>query len=114
MKAIICGGRDFRDWTRLSATLDALHAELHFDRVANGAAPGADTLAGSWARSRGIRTEAYPALWRTHGAAAGPIRNRKMLDVEKPDIVIAFPGGKGTANMVKLAKEAGVEVHIIQ
>lgn len=92
----------------LKATLDALHAEKPFDRIATGAAPGADTLADTWARTQSIRVERYYALWRTHGDAAGPIRNQKMLDEERPDVVIAFPGGRGTADMMRRAKEAGV------
>ena len=32
-----------------------------------------------------------------------------MLD-EKPDIVLAFPGGRGTADMIARAEQAGVEV----
>lgn len=110
MRAIVCGGRDFGDWFLLKNTLDGIHAETPLDRVATGAAPGADTLADTWARSRGIRVERYYALWRTHGNAAGPIRNQKMLDDERPDIVIAFPGGRGTADMVRRAEGAGVPV----
>jgi YspA, cpYpsA-related SLOG family len=110
MKAIVCGWRDFKDWRFLSATLDALHADTPFDRIATGAQQGADTLAEIWARRRGIRLELYHALWRTHGDAAGPIRNQKMLDDEHPDVVIAFPGGRGTADMVRRAKDAGVRV----
>ena len=56
---------------------------------------------------------AYPANWKKHGRAAGPIRNKQMLEEAKPDLVIAFPGGAGTANMVKQAREAGVKVEII-
>ncbi|MEM9912925.1 MAG: hypothetical protein AAF922_19365 [Pseudomonadota bacterium] len=44
------------------------------------------------------------------GRAAGPIRNKEMLDEGCPDLVVAFPGGRGTANMVKQAQAAGVEV----
>src|SRR5580698_3375593 len=110
VKIIVCGGRDFKDWFMLSAKLDALHAETPLDCVATGAAPGADTLADTWARSRGIRVERYYALWQTHGKAAGPIRNQQMLDSENPDLVVAFRGGDGTADMVRRAKAANVKV----
>jgi ABC-type sugar transport system substrate-binding protein len=33
-----------------------------------------------------------------------------MLDEGKPDIVVAFPGGTGTADMVRRARKAGVVV----
>ena len=56
----------------------------------------------------------YPADWDTHGRGAGPIRNKQMLEEGKPDLVIAFPGGKGTANMIGQAKEAGIPVREIE
>lgn len=114
MRAIVCGGRDFKNWPLIKATLDAIHAETPLARVATGAAPGADTLADTWARSRAIRVERYYALWHTYGNAAGPMRNQKMLDDEQPDIVIAFPGGHGTEDMVSKAEARGVLVRRIQ
>lgn len=51
--------------------------------------------------------------WKDHGKAAGPIRNQLMLDDFKPDLVVAFPGGKGTADMVKKAQDAGVTVILV-
>ncbi len=51
-----------------------------------------------------------PAEWSKYGRRAGPIRNKQMLDVGKPHLVVAFPGGAGTANMVKQAKAAGVPI----
>jgi len=78
--------------------------------VIHGAAPGADTLAGRWAELRRVPVEAFPADWEKHGRAAGPIRNAPMLAEGKPDLVVAFPGGRGTANMCKQARAAGVKV----
>lgn len=57
----------------------------------------------------GFWVEDFPADWERNGRAAGPIRNRQMLD-GKPDLVIAFPGGKGTADMVAEAKRRGIAV----
>lgn len=114
MKVIVCGGRTFSNWALLERTLSAIHAETPFDRVATGAAPGADTLADTWARSRGIRVQRYYAMWKTEGPAAGPIRNKRMLDEERPDLVIAFRGGSGTANMIEQAERAGVRVNRVE
>lgn len=44
------------------------------------------------------------------GRAAGPIRHQRMLDEGMPDLVLALPGGRGTADMVRHATLAGVEV----
>jgi hypothetical protein len=52
----------------------------------------------------------YPADWAKHGRAASPIRNQQMLDEGRPNLVVAFPGGRGTADMVRRARSAGVEV----
>jgi hypothetical protein len=80
--------------------------------VIAGGARGADTLAVQEARARKppIPVRVYPADWRRHGKAAGPIRNQQMLDEGAPDLVLAFPGGGGTADMVRRARRAGLEV----
>jgi hypothetical protein len=109
MRVLVCGGRDYNDLPALNAELDAIHAEFNITELIHGAARGADSLAASWAKSRGIPTRAFPADWNRHGKAAGFRRNEAMLR-EMPDAVIAFPGGKGTAHMVMLAANAGVRV----
>jgi len=68
------------------------------------------SLAAAWALSRGIPAIAFPADWNKDGKAAGFVRNARMLRDGRPELVVAFPGGKGTAHMVKLARDAGVAV----
>jgi predicted Rossmann-fold nucleotide-binding protein len=109
-RVLICGGREYNDHDALYAALDRLHAEHGFTVVIAGGARGADTLAAQWAEHRGIPTEVYMAEWDRLGRKAGPIRNQRMLDEGKPDLVIAFPGGTGTAGMMALARKAGVPV----
>jgi hypothetical protein len=109
MRVLVCGGRDFDDCDKLNIMLRSLWLSCS-DVIIHGAAPGADTLAGQWAHDRGIPVEAFPADWEKHGRAAGPIRNQQMLAEGKPDLVVAFPGHRGTANMVRQAREAGVRV----
>lgn len=67
-------------------------------------------MAAGCARDRGIPETAYPADWRRDGKSAGYRRNRRMLSEGRPDLVIAFPGGPGTAHMVEIAEKAGVPV----
>lgn len=57
-----------------------------------------------------IRVEEYPADWARFGKSAGYLRNKQMLEEGKPDLVVAFPGGRGTANMIAIAMKAGVKV----
>jgi len=113
MRVLVTGGRDFGDRKLLFDVLDRLHATHGFKVLIHGDASGADRLSGEWATARGITVEAHPADWKKHGRAAGPIRNQKMLE-EKPELVVAFPGGKGTADMVRKARQAELEVVIVE
>ena len=73
-------------------------------------APGADRLARRWAEKRGIHFAEVPALWDFYGRqAAGPLRNVAMAFL-MPDLVVAFPGGSGTASMVQIARQRAIEV----
>lgn len=110
MKVLVCGGRNFFDKVMVWTALDKLHREHGFTVLIHGAASGADTLAGLWAKNQGVTECIYAADWRMHGASAGPIRNQKMLDHGCPKLVVAFPGGPGTSDMVSRAKAAGVRV----
>lgn len=109
-RVLVCGGRDFDDHLYLREVLDGLAAEPGgVACIIHGNARGADSLAHQWAVSRGIGGWACPANWKRDGKRAGPMRNQRMLG-HKPDLVVAFPGGTGTADMVKRAEKAGVSV----
>lgn len=111
MRVLVCGGRDYSDWGRVQVVLNKLHEANIIDVVIEGGARGADRMAREWARLvAGADVETYEAEWVHFGKMAGGIRNQRMLDEGKPDVVIAFPGGRGTANMVRQARKAGVEV----
>jgi hypothetical protein len=99
MRVLVCGGRDYADRDWLYAELDRLRAERGFSLVIAGGARGADTLAEEWARARGVSCEVYRADWEGLGRKAGPTRNARMLAEGKPDLVVGFPGGRGTAHM---------------
>ena len=108
-RVIVCGGRNYRDRNRVAAVLGRLDPGT--DIIVHGGAPGADRLAADVAAERGFAVEEHPADWDRHGKAAGPIRNQQMLDAGA-DLVIAFPGGRGTADMKRRARAAGVAVHL--
>jgi UDP-N-acetylmuramoylalanine-D-glutamate ligase len=110
MRVIVCGGRDYYDGARVDAVLSRMHREAGIDCVIQGGARGADMLASLWATKCHVLQEVYEADWENQGSFAGPARNKRMLDEGKPDLVIAFPGGRGTADMVRKARRAGVEV----
>lgn len=123
MRILVCGGRDFDNWYLLDECLTQLYqtTENYLSIledappmvIIEGGAIGADFLSRVWAQTwpnNQVIYEEYPANWKLHGKAAGPIRNQQMLDEGKPDIVVAFPGGNGTADMVRRAKKAGIGV----
>ena len=107
IRVLVCGGRDFHDQEYGFFALDQI---ARIVAIIHGASTGADAIAELWAASCSIPTEKFKADWDLFGNAAGPIRNLKMLKKGKPDMVVAFPGGHGTANMVKIARDAGVLV----
>jgi hypothetical protein len=113
MRLLVCGGRDYTDRLRVWRTLDAMHARDRIVVLIHGNAEGVDTLAKRWAVARRVWHLPFEPNWQTHGDLAGPIRNRRMLDQGKPDLVLAFPGGRGTRNMIGQAKRAGVPVEIV-
>lgn len=110
MRVVVFGGRDFCNRSLAFRALDRIHAQYGITTVIDGEARGADTLAHQWARAKGIDNLRFPANWAKFGLSAGPIRNRQMIEEGKPEMGIAFPGGKGTANMEKQLKEAGIKL----
>jgi hypothetical protein len=110
MRLLVCGGRNFSDTEHAHAVLEKLHRTHGIDVVIEGNARGADRIAGYWARRNRIDNLKFPADWDKHGLAAGRIRNGQMLAEGKPDLVLAFPGGRGTADMVRRARAAGVPI----
>lgn len=135
MKILVCGGRGFGNipsWCNrhnfeydrqsrraqteralLADTLNALDPKPSL--IIHGAATGADAHAAKWAKDAGIPDRPFKANWYPNGfgkldKSAGPIRNQQMLDDGKPDLVVAFPGGVGTADMVRRARIAEVKV----
>lgn len=109
-RVLVCGGRDFDDTARVFAVLDKLHSEAGIDAIIEGGARGADACGKEWAFRRNVGCMTFEADWENQGSFAGPARNKRMLDEGQPDLVIAFPGGRGTADMVCKARKAGVEV----
>lgn len=121
---------------RVCEVLGKLAVEFGTFQLIHGGARGADAAADAWAReSRGFpKPVAFEARWddvsrpgavvkvrksgpkkgTPYDAAAGPARNARMLAEGEPDLVVAFPGGDGTADMVNKARAAGVEVREVK
>jgi hypothetical protein len=109
MKTIIAGGRDYVATCATWCFLDDVHSTLGITEVVSGCARGADAAGERWAEMRSIPIRRFPADWDKHGKRAGPIRNRQMA--EYADALIAFPGGRGTQDMLRQARERGLLVY---
>lgn len=116
MKVLVCGGRDYSNWAYGWLRLDQLHMEHDhkIELVINGGASGADAMSSQWARERRIQWCEFPANFDRLGKPAGPIRNEIMVRIMQPDLVVAFPGGTGTANCVSYANRYKIKVIEIQ
>lgn len=111
MIVTVTGGRSYSNRKKVFAVLDAFHMYHGVTELRHGAAPGADSIAARWAVLRGVDAVDFSADWDKHGKMAGPIRNRWMLDASpRCDLLIAFPGGRGTAGCVYEARKRGIPV----
>lgn len=116
-RILVCGSRYWDDEEIVHDILEGFYQEGM--TIIDGMAKGADTFGFTWAESKEefVTSERYAADWETYGKRAGYLRNAKMLEDGKPDLVLAFTDNlqesKGTAMMVKLAKAAGVPVYVI-
>jgi len=124
MIVLVTGGRDYKDRDHFDKTLRHVwttHTGC-FDTIMHGACgldadelfditkiTGADRLAQNWATLNAVPCIWVPAAWKRLGRPAGPIRNQAMID-KKPDLVVAFPGGVGTADCVRRARKANIRV----
>jgi hypothetical protein len=111
-RILVCGGRDFTNALEAYAILDDL--KQYFDPkfiIIEGGAKGADWLGKQWGKARGRPVLTIEAPWDFYKGSAGPIRNQWMIDYAMPDLVVAFPGGSGTRDMVAKAKLAGIDTY---
>lgn len=137
MRAIIAGGRNFcwsfaQNRLFLETHQDRINAEIwlglmilkhKIDFVLCGGATGADALGYNFAKKRGIRGMLYAAKWNDldapgavikkrknsderYNANAGPGRNERMAC--NADVLLVFPGGSGTADMIRRAEAHGL------
>ena len=113
MRLLVCGGRDYKNEAKIHEVLAYLLDTYKVSHIISGGANGVDTIAVQWAEANKIPFTVYEADWKKYNKAAGPIRNTQMLVEGKPDFVVAFPGGAGTANMVKQSKDKGIKVILI-
>lgn len=110
MRVLVCGGRAYPDRMKVFSELDVLdHPGGQITVVITGGAAGADSHARGWAKARGREFITFEPDW-SLGKRGGPLRNQRMLEEGKPDIVLVFPGGTGTRDMAHRAWLADVPI----
>ena len=111
LRILVCGDRNWTDWEPIRRFIAGLPKDTV---IIEGEARGVDSIARLVAGEYSLEVEGYPANWELHGKAAGPIRNKRMLDEGKPNKVVFFHSdlakSKGTKNMVEQARKAGIPV----
>lgn len=106
MKLLITGGRDYNNYSQVASSIKGLNPSL----IIQGGAKGADLMARTYAKTHGVPCITFEADWKKHGKSAGPIRNSLMLRAHLDAVVLAFPGGRGTADCVQQAQGLGLTV----
>lgn len=113
MRILVCGGRNYCDQDTIKKKLAELCERYPNSTLVHGGAPGADSWSGYIGGILGFAVECHTAQWAKFGKAAGPMRNQEMLD-SGVDLVVAFPGGRGTADMLDRARLAGVAIEEVR
>ena len=112
MEVIIAGGRNHLITYANRVQLDRLREDWDITSIVHGGARGIDTQAGEWAQLSNLPVQAFPADWKRYGLSAGPLRNEEMArHVGRHGGLIAFPGGKGTADMLRTARKHGLLIY---
>lgn len=117
MRLLVTGDREWRNPVRIRECLASVIMSFDEDEwhvtLVEGEARGADTEARivwqlfypTW------EYDPFPADWNAYGPAAGPIRNKEMLE-SGVDYVIGFHNdivnSKGTKDMLKQCAKAGI------
>ncbi len=104
----IVGSRTFNDYEYMKSVLKWYNIR----KIVSGGAKGADKLAERYALEYDIPNQVFEADWNRHGKAAGPIRNKQII--EACEELIAFHDGKskGTMHSIKFAKQNNKPVYI--
>lgn len=105
MKIVVTGGREYTRLDTVRAVFGNLAEKPKL--VIHGGARGADSLCEHVAHELGIPTLCFKPDWDLHGKKAGVLRNQEMVDY-KPDLLLAFPGGVGTADMKRRCAKANI------
>lgn len=123
MRIIVAGSREIPEdmyynlAIKLMIRLHYLHTDPRFGKrpttIISGRARGADQMGEKVASFMGIPIEEFPADWKRHGKAAGPIRNEEMAN-EADGLIVVWDGeSRGTLNMIGHMEKRKLPIHKI-
>lgn len=111
-KTIIAGSRHLYDYDQLLRLIGQYReGGGTITEVVCGCAPGVDTMGKIWALENEIPVKMFPADWKTHGRAAGPIRNRQMAEYADALLLLWDGKSRGSANMLQEAEKRDLTIH---
>ncbi len=109
MRVIIAGSRTISDAFLVHRAI--LESGFEITEVVTGCCKGVDRLGESYARNNLLRIKYFPADWEQFGPGAGPIRNKLMADYADALILVWDGKSKGSANMLRNAREHNLLVY---
>lgn len=113
MRLLVTGSRAWTDEDEIRTRLEEFDVFAEVTLVVGDCSTGADEIAYRVATDLGWSIEVHWADWDEYGRAAGPRRNREMVD-SGADWCFAFfktgAGNKGTQGCVNMAVAAGIAV----
>ena len=113
MKCIIAGSRTITDYDEVKQAFEDCPFKDKITEIVSGTAKGVDTLGERLAFEKDIPLARFPADWRKHGPAAGPIRNTKMGDYADCAIIVVPPEwSTGSAHMHSYMLTLGKPVYV--
>ncbi len=110
MKVIIAGCRDMDNVSLVYKAIE--NCGFKFTQIVSGGASGVDTIGENLAMLHGYSVKVFPAEWRKHGNAAGPIRNKEMAEYADGLLAVWDGSSKGTKNMISQMQKLNKPVYV--
>jgi len=125
MKVIVAGSRSIKDYALVAKAIEGV--DIQITELVSGTAKGVDQLGERWATENQVPIKRFPADWKNldavgavvrtghygqYNAKAGFDRNKQMADYAEALVAVYDGKSKGTASMIKLAREQGLQVFV--
>ncbi len=110
---LVTGSRNIFDYDFVSHELNIVRIKFKFDTIIHGGALGIDMSANLYAIKHNISTIIKEPEWNMYGKAAGPIRNKTMVDLCDKGIAIWDGKSRGTKDCINKLKKANKLLKVV-